>query len=69
MNQNREILSRLKRGDTLTPLDALRDPKIRSMRLAARCRELRQAGHKIETLTVKSRGKTFAGYRLKRNGL
>ena len=67
MSQEVEILRRLSSGITLTPIDALADPDIRSFRLAARIDSLRKAGHDIETVPVHTgTGKTVAGYRLKR---
>ncbi len=67
MSQEVEILRRLETGATLTPIDALADPEIRSFRLAARIDGLRKAGHDIETVPVHTgTGKTVAGYRLKR---
>lgn len=67
MSQEVEILRRLSSGITLTPIDALADPEIKSFRLAARIDSLRKAGHDIETVPVHTgTGKTVAGYRLKR---
>ena len=67
MSQEVEILRRLETGVTLTPIDALADPDIRSFRLAARIDSLRKAGHSIETVPVHTgTGKCVAGYRLKR---
>ena len=67
MSQEVEILRRLETGVTLTPIDALADPDIRSFRLAARIDSLRKAGHEIETVRVNTgTGRTVAGYRLKR---
>lgn len=44
-SQQAQILDRLKRGDRLTPMDALRD--VGCFRLGARIYDLRQAGHVI----------------------
>jgi hypothetical protein len=67
MSQEVEILRRLETGVTLTPIDALADPEIRSFRLAARIDSLRKFGHSIETVPVHTgTGRTVAGYRLKR---
>ena len=67
MSQELEILRRLESGVTLTPIDALADPEIRSFRLAARIDSLRKSGHDIETVPVHTgTGRTVAGYRLKR---
>ena len=64
MNQNAAILRRLDMGDTLTPIDALNDPDIRSFRLAARIKDLRDDKHDIETVAVElPNGKVVAGYR------
>lgn len=66
MSQELEILRRLESGVTLTPIDALADPEIRSFRLAARIDSLRKSGHDIETVPVRTgTGKCVAGYRLK----
>lgn len=67
MSQEVEILRRLETGVTLTPIEALADPEIKSFRLAARIESLRKAGYDIETVPVHTgTGKTVAGYRLKR---
>ncbi len=67
MSQEVEILRRLETGVTLTPIDALADPGIKSFRLAARIQSLRDSGHDIETVPVHTgTGRTVAGYRLKR---
>ena len=67
MSQEVEILRRLETGVTLTPIDAMADPDIRSFRLAARIQSLREDGHEIETVSVHTgTGKCVAGYRLKR---
>ena len=52
MSQEVEILRRLETGVTLTPIEALADPDIRSFRLAARIDGLRKSGHEIETVPV-----------------
>ena len=67
MSQELSILRRLDTGVTLTPIDALADPEIRSFRLAARVDSLRKAGYLIETVSVHTGSvKKVAGYRLKR---
>lgn len=67
MSQEVEILRRLETGVTLTPIEALADPDIRSFRLAARIDGLRKAGHDIETVPVHTgTGRTVAGYRIRR---
>ena len=66
MSQNLDILNHLKRRP-ITPIEALIN--YGCFRLAARVADLRQAGHRIDTETVKKNGKTFARYRLiKRKG-
>ena len=65
MSQEVEILRKLESGATLTPLDALRE--FGCFRLAARCLELKRAGHDIETIRIQTpNGASVAGYRLKR---
>jgi len=65
MNQNDGILWRLQRGDILTPLDALNDPEIRSMKLASRVSELIQMGHKIIKFDFTTNtGKRVKAYRM-----
>ena len=57
------ILSALKRGDRLTPMDALR--RFGCMRLGARVWELRRAGHDIQRNMVETgSGKQVAEYRM-----
>lgn len=56
------ILSALKSGRSITPLEALR--KFNCMRLGARIWDLKQAGHNIIATTVKRRKKHFASYSL-----
>lgn len=65
MNQNDAILWRLQRGDILTPLDALNDPKIRTMKLATRISELIAQGYDIEKFDYEtSSGKHVKAYRM-----
>ena len=65
MNQNDAILWRLQRGDILTPLDALNDPDIRSMKLATRISELIAQGHEIEKFDYETEsGKWVKAYRM-----
>ena len=67
VTQNESILYRLKMGDTLTPLDALNDPSIRSFRLSGRIWDLKKEGHNIETLKVHlPDGAIVAGYKMRR---
>jgi hypothetical protein len=63
MTQNQWILDSLKRGP-LTPIDALNG--CGCFRLAARIKDLREAGHPIETKNKNMpNGKTVAEYHLK----
>lgn len=62
MSQQDAILEALKRGETLTPKDALE--RFGCFRLAARVRDLREQGHLIETVPMGTRSARFAGYRL-----
>ena len=62
MSQQNEILSHLKSGNSLTPIDALQ--QFGCFRLAARIRDLRDDGHDIHTEIVKSDDKRWARYRL-----
>lgn len=62
MTQCEEILRHLKRGKTLTPLQALKAGW--GLRLSARILELRQAGHDIKTRMVKRGGARVAEYSL-----
>ena len=60
--QNRAILTYLESGGSLSPIEALN--KFQCFRLAARVRDLRKAGHDIQTKTVKEDGKKYAVYSL-----
>ena len=57
-----QILSALKKGQKLTPLDALR--RFGCFRLGARIHELRSKGYAIETLRFPE--VPYATYRMKR---
>lgn len=58
-----QILSFLKTGVSLTPLEAL--SMFGTMRLGARIYELREAGHKIHATMVQTpSGKWVASYRM-----
>lgn len=57
------ILEYLKRGGTLTPLQALM--KFDSLRLGARISDLREAGYRIVTTRVKVGEKRVASYSLR----
>lgn len=63
--QGEQILAHLKAGNTITPLDAL--AKFKCFRLAARIRDLRDAGYQIVTNErVLLDGKRIAEYRMDR---
>lgn len=63
MSQSDAILDALKRGETLTALDAL--ARFRCLRLSGRVLELRQKGYAIETRIVETpSGKRIAEYSL-----
>jgi len=57
------ILAALQDGKAVTPIDALRD--YGCFRLSARIKDLRDAGHDIETLTEAKNGKRYARYVLR----
>lgn len=61
-SQNNLVLSHLKAGHTITPMEAL--AKFGCMRLAARIKDLRQSGHHIATtMELDERtGKRWARY-------
>jgi hypothetical protein len=63
-SQCSEILAHLKTGCSLSPLEALE--KFGCFRLGGRIYDLKQQGHKIETVMVEKNGKRFASYRLER---
>lgn len=60
--QTLAILQILQRGDTITPMEALRD--VGCFRLAARIKDLRDAGYTIATETETDGEKHWARYRL-----
>jgi len=60
MSQNNLILKHLKKGKTLTPLQALR--LFDCWALSSRISNLKSEGHKIKTEMVTKNGKTFARY-------
>lgn len=67
-SQSAEILTWLRRGKSITPLLALR--RFNCFRLAARIRDLREAGHDIKTASFAlGNGKRIARYSLSRVGL
>ena len=62
-SKKESVLEYLKSGQSLTPLDAMQNPDIRSMRLAAIIFELRDEGYTI--INKNSTGKKkYAEYRL-----
>ena len=63
-SQYHKILSHLKRGWKLTPIQALN--KYGCLRLAARIEEIRDAGFKVATNMVTRNGARFAEYQLER---
>lgn len=58
--QNTQVLEHLRRHKTITALEALRE--YGCFRLAARIKELRDAGHKIQSCMTTEKGKRFALY-------
>ena len=62
MTQTEMIRAHLEAGREITPIDALE--QYGCFRLAARIKELRNAGLLIETLTEQRNGKAWAKYRL-----
>jgi hypothetical protein len=65
MNQHDWILRELRKGRTLTALDALNG--CGSMKLATRISELKARGHNIVTHMVYMGNKKFAKYQLQRS--
>lgn len=61
-SQKQKILSWLKSGRTLTPIQALN--KFGCFRLSGRILELRRAGNDIKTIPVRSGKSQFAKYQL-----
>ena len=62
LTQRTRILRHLKRGIAITQMSAY--TQYRCMRLAARIEELRNAGHRITSRTLRRNGKRYACYRL-----
>jgi len=62
-SQKDAVLRYLKSGLPLTPADAMNNPNIRSMRLAAIIHDLRDEGYKIINKNRKGK-KRYAEYRL-----
>lgn len=61
-SQLAKILTRLEKGKSITPLEALE--KFGCFRLSARIGQLRDMGYHIITDTVRKNGKSFASYSL-----
>ncbi len=61
-SQNLEILSWLKKGRSITALEALR--LFGCMRLAARIHDLKESGNKILATPIKRKGKWIKRYSL-----
>lgn len=64
MTQTETILAHLQTGEGITPLDALRD--YGCFRLAARIKDLRDAGHDVQMFREGDGTKTWARYSLRR---
>lgn len=62
MSQTHQILAHLRKGRSITPLQALHEYK--SLRLAARIAELKGAGFPITKRMISRNGKRFAQYTL-----
>jgi hypothetical protein len=62
MSQSQEILRALKKGKSITALECLLS--FNCLRLAARVKELREAGYRIKTQIVSSGRKRYARYTL-----
>lgn len=63
MSQGMQILSHLKAGKHLTPIEALQ--RFDCFRLSPRILELREAGYRIKTKMVRlASGKRVASYRM-----
>ena len=58
--QNDRIAARLKAGDTITAMEALRE--FGCFRCASRINDLKNQGYKIEKIMEKKNGKHFARY-------
>lgn len=60
MSHAESILSDLRKGKKITPIDALED--YGCFRLGARIWDLRKAGHPIKAEIVEDKGKRYARY-------
>ena len=65
MSQTQRILRHLKKGRSISPLQALR--MYGSLRLGARIYDLRREGHRIERQMVRRNGKHWARYVMARS--
>lgn len=64
MSQNQRILNYLKKGKTLTPLQALR--LFDCWALSSRISNLKDEGHNIKTEIIRTKDKHFARYSLEK---
>tara|TARA_R110000823_G_scaffold130004_1_gene257766 strand:- start:228 stop:467 length:240 start_codon:yes stop_codon:yes gene_type:complete len=64
MTQTEAILAHLQAGESITPIDALRD--YGCFRLAARIKDLRAAGHDVDMVLEGDGEKKWARYSLRR---
>lgn len=62
MSQSNQILGALRKGRSVTALEALM--AFNCLRLAARIKELRERGHAITTDMIRKGKKKYASYRL-----
>lgn len=60
MSQNTKILNYLRKGHSLTPLEAL--SKFNCWALSSRIAELNAQGHQIKSELVAAKGKRFSQY-------
>ena len=60
--QTTMILAHLKKGSSITPMDALK--LFGCFRLSARIADIRSMGYKVVTKYVTEKGKTYASYRM-----
>lgn len=63
MTQTETILAHLQKGGSITPIDALRD--YGCFRLAARIKDIRDAGHEIDMVLEGDGDKKWARYSLR----
>lgn len=64
MSQSDMILAHLQAGESITPMEALKEYGI--FRLAARIRDIREAGHDVQTVMEGEGDKKWARYSLRR---